>query len=208
MRRVPAVIAALAFVVALPTLASAQSLSNLTGGVKGGLSFGDIPKVSQDFDDSGLDVGMRTGFIIGGFVTAPFSDYFGLQVEGLYTQKGFDGEDLNDSFGFHFDYIDIPVLLRLETSRTGGFYALVGPSFNFLVTAKAVAENLEDVDIKDDTETFEMALVFAAGFRHKMFGIEGRYMEGLTNIAKTPDLGPDVDSKTRTFAILASLRFK
>lgn len=204
MRRVPAVLAAFVLTAALPTLASAQTVSNLTGGIKGGISFGDVPNVSKDFDDAGLDVGKRMGFVIGGFVAMPFDDYFGLQIEGLYTQKGFDGEDLNDSFGFHFDYIDIPVLLRLQTQRTGGFYGLVGPSFNFNIAAKAVAENLPDVDIKDQTESFEMALVFAAGYRYGMFGIEGRYMEGLTNIAKESD----TDAKTRTFAILASFRIK
>jgi hypothetical protein len=77
------------------------------------------------------------------------------------------------------------------------------------VNAEAHSELAEDdedtVDISDEVAGLEISFVAAVGFQINKFLVEGRYMEGLTNLL-------DVDSdlvtyKSRTFAILAGFRF-
>lgn len=77
---------------------------------------------------------------------------------------------------------------------------------NFNVSAKLVSDGEEDVDIKDDIETFEAGFVLGVGFQMSNFLVEGRYAEGLTDIAKDPD--PEDDPyRNRSFAIMVGVRF-
>ena len=204
-------IAAVLLVLSAPGLASAQLVpGGIQGGIKGGLTFGDIPEFAKVLEDDGAETGMRMAFLVGGFAFMSFDDVFGLQVEGLYTQKGlsyeFDFEDIE----YRFDYIEIPVLFRMQTAPNRGVYALIGPAFGFNVNAKAVSKNAPDdvqdsVDLSNETAGFEMSLVAAVGFQVNRFLVEGRYMEGLTNLLESdPDT---VTYKSRTFAILAGFRF-
>jgi hypothetical protein len=204
MKRVPAVLAAFVLAASIPAFASAQTPSGLTGGVKGGITFGDIPKFSEQVEGDGVDAGKRTGLAIGGFVTIPFDKLFAFQVEGLYTQKGFHAEGGGEQGTFKFDYIDIPLLLRMQMEPEKGLYALVGPSLNFNVAAKIDIEGSPVEDIKDEVESFEAAFVAAVGYQIRQLAVEFRYMEGLTNIVKDST----ETFKTRTYAVLGSFRFK
>jgi hypothetical protein len=203
-------IAAVLLVLSAPRPASAQVVpGGISGGIKGGITFGDIPEFARLLEDDGAEPGMRMGFIVGGFAFMSFDDVFGLQVEGLYTQKGLSYEFGPDEFEYRFDYIEIPVLFRMQTAPNRGVYALVGPAFGFNVKAEALAEGADDVedsvDLSDEVAGLEISFVAAVGFQANRFLIEGRYMEGLTNLLDDdPDL---VTSKSRSFAILAGFRF-
>ena len=207
-------IAAALLIAGAPGLASAQTVpggsftDGITGGIKGGITFANIPDFAEVLDDDGAETSMRMGFVVGGFATKMFDDIFGLQVEGLYTQKGLKYTFDPDEFEYRLDYIDIPVLLRMQPSRTTGLYALVGPAFSFNINAEAFSEfadEEETVDIGDEVTKFEMSLVAAVGVQVQQFLIVGRYMEGLTNLLDDPPA--DVSYKNRTFAILAGIRF-
>jgi len=211
MKRTFVQIAAVLLLLSAPSLASAQVVpGGLTGGIKGGITFGDIPEFARVLEDDGAETGMRMGFLFGGFVSMSFDDVFGLQVEGLYTQKGLSYEFETDEFEYRFDYIEIPVLFRIQTAPNRGVYALVGPAFGFNINAKAVSESAPDdvqdsVDISDEVAGLEISFVAAVGFQVNRFLVEGRYMEGLTNLI---DSDPDAATyKSRTFAILAGFRF-
>jgi hypothetical protein len=210
MKRTFVQIAAVVLILSAPSLASAQTVpGGVTGGIKGGITFGDIPEFAQVLEDDGAELGMRMGFLFGGFASMRFDDVFGLQVEGLYTQKGLSYEFGADEFEYRLDYIEIPVLFRMQTAPNRGVYALVGPAFSFNVNAEAHSELAEDdedtVDISDEVAGFEISFVAAVGFQINKFLVEGRYMEGLTNLLDSdPDL---VTYKSRTFAILAGFKF-
>jgi Outer membrane protein beta-barrel domain len=210
MKRLFVQIAAVVLVLSAPSPASAQLVpGGLTGGIKGGITFGDMPEFARVLEDDGAEPGMRMGYLFGGFASMSFDDVFGLQVEGLYIQKGLSYEFDADEFEYRLDYIEIPVLFRMQTARDRGVYALVGPAFGFNVNAKAVSESAPDdvqdsVDISGETAGLEISFVAAVGFQVNRFLVEGRYMEGLTNILDDVDL---VTYKTRTFAILAGFRF-
>jgi hypothetical protein len=210
MTRLYGPIAAALLIFGAPGLASAQLVpGGITGGIKGGITFGDIPAFAEVLDDDGAEPEMRTGFIVGGFAFMSFDDMFGLQVEGLYAQKGLEYEFGTDEFGYELDYIEIPVLFRIQTAPDRGVYALVGPAFGFNINAEATSEVDDDevsVDISDEVRGFELSFVAAVGFQMNQFLVEGRYMEGLTNLLDD-DVDDEVTYKTRTFAILAGFRF-
>jgi hypothetical protein len=198
---------ALALVLASAGAAAAQSVS---AGIKGGVAFSDIPKYSADLDDAGAtNLRYRIGGIGGGFLTVHFDNHFdnrlAFQVEGLYTQKGMHAEDpLGNAFEIRVDYVEIPLLLRLQASRARGAYLLVGPSINVNVRSKFFVEGQGEDDAKESVESTEMALVLAGGYQGRYVLVEGRWAEGLTNIAKDAD----ESYKTRTFAVLVGVRFK
>ena len=54
-------------------------------GLQAGANFADV---TQDPTQEGVEISMRTGFLIGGILFYSFSPILGLQVEPAYVQKG------------------------------------------------------------------------------------------------------------------------
>jgi hypothetical protein len=194
----------------VPVPAAAQ---NVGGGVKAGVVFADVPKLDEFTDLSGTDV--RVGFSGGGFLTWSLNPTFAVQPEVLFTQKGAKQSGSESGIDYEFDvevwYLEVPVLARANFG--GGAargYVFGGPSFNFKLDARAstdIAGESEEEDIGEDVESFEFALVFGGGAEFGRFLVEGRWIEGLTNVAKDEEEDVMVDLKTRTFAILFGVRF-
>jgi Outer membrane protein beta-barrel domain len=195
-------------VVFTSSMVSAQTVD---WGIKGGVIFADVPKVSALFEDEGaVDLGYRVGVTAGGFVGIGLNSALAIQPEVLFAQKGFKGKDPFDSaaFGFNLDYIDIPVLIRVGPSGGEGFHLLAGPSFNFNIRAKGTEDGEPDEDFKDEIEPFEFGLVVGAGFYGSVLIVEGRYQEGLTNVAKATFIDDDESYRNRSFAALVGIRFR
>lgn len=191
----------------LPGAASAQ----VEVGLKGGVSFADIPKFGEEVNDDDGNAQMRIGMAAGGHVAVTLGGIVGLQTEVLYTQKGIKAEapsGVNQSFELKLDYVDVPVLLRLGPSGGNGLQLLVGPSFNFNIGARSVLEGVidEDDDVKDEFEDFEMGLVVGGGYYGSVVIVEGRWQEGLTDISAIREAG-DSTYKNRTFLVLFGVRF-
>jgi hypothetical protein len=195
----------------IPAEGAAQSVG---GGIKGGLSLGDVPEVGNVLDVEGFDTSLRTGFAVGGFLTWRFESGFAIQPEVLYTQKGVKLTFVEDSLSVDgevkADFVDVPVLARYTFGQGGTRgYVFAGPSFDFKVNAKVKASAMgmsEEEDLDDEVESFEFALVFGGGVEFGPVLLEARWSEGLTNLAKEPD-GDASDVKTRTFLILGGVRF-
>jgi hypothetical protein len=200
-------IAAIAACVAalLPAAAAAQQVG---GGVKAGVTFGDIPNADQAFEGESLAVQQRIGFAAGGFVMLRFANGFAIQPEFLYTQKGVKFGAGSDKITVKTDFLDIPVLARYTFGKVVRGYVFGGPSFDIRASAKVTSGlvNGSDTDISSDTKSFEFAVVFGGGVEFGPILVEGRWSEGLTNLDTQPVTGsPSV--KTRTFLVLAGLRF-
>lgn len=192
----------------LPSMATAQ----VEIGIKGGVSFADIPKYAELIEDDDGNAEMRIGAAIGGHIAITLGGFVGLQTDVLYTQKGFKAEapsGFDETLEVRLDYIDVPVMLRLGPTGGNGFQFLVGPSFNFNTNAKVVLEGVidEEEDIKDEVEDFEMGLVIGAGYYGSLITVEGRWLEGLTDTSDFRDFGEDETYKNRTFLVLLGVRF-
>jgi len=193
----------------LPCSAAAQD----SFGVKGGMTFGDIPKIGDVIDELGTSTGQRIGYAAGGFLNFGFGG-FSIQPEVLYTQKGVKvevaGGGASATTRIKTDFIDVPILARYTIGKGVRAYFLAGPSFDF--RTKAVISTLfggeeDDEDVSDDVESFELAFVFGGGIELGPFLAEARWSEGLTNLPKSEDGDSPEGVKTRTFLLLAGFRF-
>lgn len=198
--------------IALALAASSQPASAQTfdGGVKGGFTFADIPRLAADLEDAGADeVEWRIGRALGGFIAIGLTDTLAFQPELLWAQKGLKGREplLDTDLKVEFDYLQVPVLVRLGPSNGQGIHVLAGPSFNVLTRARAIEEGAfgEDEDIKDETESMDVGLVVGLGYYGRLLLVEARFEEGLRNVPKFPEA--DEDYRHRAFMILGGIRF-
>jgi len=195
----------------VPAGSAAQSVG---GGIKVGLSLGDLPEVGDVIDVQDFETSLRTGFAVGGFLTWQFEGGFAIQPEVIYTQKGVEVTFVEDSMSVdgevETDFVDVPVLARFTFGQgsTRG-YVFAGPSFDFKVNAVAKASVMgvsEEEDLDEEVEGFEFALVFGGGLEFGPVLLEARWSEGLTNLAKDAE-SDTADVKSRTFLILGGIRF-
>jgi len=204
MKRVISIgVVAAAFTLLLGTPAMAQSVQ---GGIKGGVSFSTLSGLTELIGDvAEIDVDQRTNWLVGGFVKVNFGRFVAVQPEVLYVRKGAKAALtglVTESVKFNLDYIDIPILLRLQTGQDTGFYVLAGPSFGINVAAESESGSETD-DISDEINN-DTGLVVGAGFDLAHILIEGRYTQSLTNVSKD-EIGPTV--KHRAVSILFGIRF-
>lgn len=201
-------IVSLLMVVALLGVGS-PAVAQVSGGVKGGVSFANL----SDDSSREADLDNRTGIVAGGFVTWPVGAYFAIQLEGLYAQKGAAFDQSGVEGVTKLDYVEVPLLLVVSTAppRSSGasFQFFGGPSVAFKVRAKGSGTfegETVDVDIPDDSiEKIDLGVVVGAGATFSRFSLEGRYTIGLSNINAETDDSTKV--KNRTVAILAGVRF-
>lgn len=155
-------------------------------GIKGGLNF------SNYYIDQVTDQDMRVGFHIGVFTKLPVNDRVSLAPEILFSQKGaklyYDNAFGKGSADFTFNYIDVPLLLRVDL--IAGLNLQLGPYISFLVnsTVKDVDENgqvkLEDEMDKSDFNTFDWGLTGGVGLEIGAINLGARYNYGLTIVGK------------------------
>lgn len=203
---------ALALVFGLFTAGQAAA-QDVSVGVKGGINISDMD-VSGDAVDIATDT--KTGFIAGGWLNVGIGDYFGIQPEFLYSQKGFEDADVADAKA-KLDYFEVPVLFQLmipvENSPVRPMlYA--GPAISFEATCE-VEEGETTTDCADlaepiETKSTDFGAVFGAGLGfdvgQALVTIEGRYNLGLADINDVAD--DTTELKNRAFSIMAGVGFQ
>lgn len=187
---------------ALPALVSAQVAPATTFGVKAGFN---IANIKVDFDGGSVTGDGRAGGVFGVFGAHDFNPQFGMQVEGLFTQKGTEFE-LADDLGFDDDasftlsYIEFPVLARVNfPASTATVRLLAGPTFAF-----SVDESIKVGDVELDADevplkSFEMGFALGGAVQIRKFVIDGRYTWGLTDINDDDD--DDATVKNGAFSL-------
>lgn len=108
-------------------------------GVKGGLNY------SNNYDSKGdkFTADTKVGFAAGGFISIPFTQLLGFQVEAMYSQKGYKevGEYLGSVYTLTrtTDYLDIPLLVAIKPAKYLTIFA--GPQYSYLMKQKESFEN-------------------------------------------------------------------
>jgi hypothetical protein len=175
-------------------------LANLSGSVADAIT-----------DLTGASKKMKIGFGFGAFLTYAFSPMFAVQPELLYTMKGAKYELGAESAKLNFNYLQIPVLLKLTPEVQGNIkpFIFAGPALSFLMSA-----NVSDggsVDVKDAFKSTEFGILFGAGADFPMsrgkITIDGRYDLGLSNLPKEIG-GVTPDMKTSTISFMIGYSFK
>ena len=180
----------------------------VTIGVKAGVNFANAsvnPALPADFSKS-----PRTGFIGGVSAELKLAEPLSLQLEALYTQKGFElsgatSTGTRATTTYKFDYVEVPLTLK-ATFGSGPIrpYVFAGPNVGFRVAAKAAVPG-GSVDFKDQTKLNDVALDFGAGIVYQLdaktaFVFDVRYSLGLMNVIVGGD--PGSSSKSRDVKLL------
>ena len=109
---------------------SAYSQASVAIGIKGGLNFANL-SVSQS---TATNYNNRTGYHFGAFALFKFGK-IGLQPELLFSKQGSKYSVSTSDVDSNFDYINIPIILKLYT--VAGINIQVGPQIGFLSGAEA-----------------------------------------------------------------------
>ena len=117
-------------------LCSSAAAQTVQGGIKGGVSFSTLDGLGDVIANlPNLNTENRINWLAGVFVKVNLGTFFAFQPEVLYVRKGaklaLTGL-FTESATYNLNYIDIPLLARVQTSRGNGFYLLAGPSIGFV----------------------------------------------------------------------------
>jgi hypothetical protein len=137
----------------------------------------------QTFDEGNLaeDPESKFGADIAIMYSLPLGDGFlALQPELHWMQKGSTFSDLNgDDAVTTMNYLELPLLLRVNFGGSLKLFAFGGPSAGYLLGVNSD----DDVISKDDFEDIEFGLHIGAGIGFGRFEVDVRYMAGLSDVS-------------------------
>jgi hypothetical protein len=194
-------------VVSIAMFAAPSAAQGLEFGVKGGVGMSTVSNVSEITETSDAEAGRQFGPVFGGFVGISLGgSRLSIQPEALLTWKGATLDDDGDGETLRMRYLDVPLLVKL-TAPSGGdekaLYVLGGLNLGFALGADVHADDA-DQDISDRIKSTDFGLTVGAGLQARRWLVEGRYTEGLVNIAVDDSDDP---VQTRMFAVLVGIRF-
>ncbi|UCC71066.1 MAG: outer membrane beta-barrel protein [Gemmatimonadota bacterium] len=198
--------------VATPSLAQ----MDLTAGVKAGVDFANL---GADTDQLiGVSPDSKFGFSFGGFFGIQLHEYFMVQADGQYVQKGASFSEAGDEIDANVDYIEFmfPATLTIPTQGNITPRVYAGPAIAFEVGCNISGEE-GGASIEIDCETFgvetksvDFGLFFGGGIDVSVGSgavmLDVLYNLGLTNVNDTPG-EEDFDVTNQNIQIVAGYKF-
>ncbi len=131
----------------------------------------------------------RFGFAAGALAFFPLNHFIGIQPEILYVMKGAVKKSGGIESILHFDYIDLPILLRIKlpVGRTVSPYITIGPLLSYNIQA-IVSDNSSNGSVREITDFIKFDYGISAGgglqffLLQQNFLIDARYYLGLAQI--------------------------
>ena len=156
-------------------------------GIRGGVIIS-----KQSFDNGNLDEDPESKFgaDIGIMVDLPIGDgLFVIQPELHWLQKGYKISDaaMGGDFTSTLNYLELPLLLRINFGETLKLFAFGGPSVGYLLGGK-YENDLFSEDVKDIYDDLDVGVHVGAGIGFGALEIDIRYMAGLIDISDSADL--------------------
>jgi len=193
-----------------PTRAAAQGGGPHLPPTFGVLAGANLSKLGGK-DASGLKT--RTGFVGGVFGVFHANEFLGFEPEVLYSQKGAKASSGGVTGTFKLDYVEVPLLARLDIPVTGSAepFFVLGPAFGFQVKCEAegtsggvtATASCSSLDIPN--KKFDMSGTVGAGVGFKAgkqtLSVSVRYTHGFT------DVFSNSDAKNRTWSFLGGIAF-
>jgi hypothetical protein len=162
----------------------------------------------QDYDNSnvtedpeskfGADLAIVCGIPIGG-------GFFMLQPELHWMQKGYKIEDAANvgDITTTLNYIELPLLARLNFGGSIRLFAFAGPSIGYLISGTYEDDNGE-IDATEYLDDTEFSAHIGIGVGLGTLEVDIRYMAGLSDISDSEDL---TDVKNSSYGIGLTLKF-
>ncbi|HET6347796.1 MAG TPA: porin family protein [Candidatus Krumholzibacteria bacterium] len=171
---------------------------DVTVGIEGGINVANF---------TGNDVynnSSNTGLIAGVFARFAWSDYWSLQPEVLYSQRGATYTDAVTTEQ-QTDYIEVPLLVRFAWGSDSFFHPalFVGPAVGFLLRNRIV--DGEEIDLKDHSRNVDVGVVIGAGLDYELGSgvilLDARWELGLIS------WNQDLNAKNNTLSFMAGYGF-
>lgn len=163
----------------------------------------------QNFEDGSPieDPASKFGLDLAILYTMPIGDGFlALQPELHWMQKGstIEAIDINGNpsdYTTTMNYLELPLLLRVNFGGSLKLFAFGGPSAGFLLSVNSDDDFLK----KEDFEDIEFGVHLGAGIGLGSFEIDVRYMAGLSDISAADGNASDI--KNSSFGAGLTLKF-
>ncbi len=190
--------------VAFSAAAFSQMILPIHFGVKGGLALANT--YGSDVPDSMS--GWKPGFYGGVYGNYSFSPMMAVQGELLFTQKGAKYSYGNVKGSSTINYINIPILLRLNVPNlTFGLAFLGGVDMGVKVSASR-EQDVGGTKTSGDYENingFDIGAALGAEACYMNFLFEARYIHGLTNV---PEKVNNVQAEAKNQAICVGVGYQ
>lgn len=177
-------------------------------GLKGGANISSYLLDENQARDSKGQWGYQVGLV----TEITFSEYFALQPEILYVNRGaeYDVAGVNVEEDLH--YIDIPMLLKFKPIPIVNLYA--GPQVSFLINGKYEYGDegvTYEFDDRDDFKSIDFGLAVGAGAELGPMFLDVRYSLGLNNALEDREIKDvvleDEDARNNGVQISVGLLF-
>ena len=173
-------------------------------GIKGGLNIAKF-----DISQGASNIDNRTGFHGGAFALFKFAK-FGIQPELIFSKQGSSFKANTSDIEANFDYINIPVILKLYL--VAGLNVQVGPQFGFLTTSEikeTISGITTTIDAKDQlSKKSDTSIAVGAGW-DLPFGLtlDARYNFGLSDIKLSNASLSSPDLKNKVIQVSLGYKF-
>ncbi|MEO6210466.1 MAG: porin family protein [Gemmatimonadaceae bacterium] len=205
MNRRNIVVASAILLLAGVSTASAQSIVPHTQwGVLAGANFANL----SGSDANGAKT--RTAFVGGLSADFKLGGYFGVEIDGLYSQQGAKLSQEGGDVVLHLDYVQVPVLLRYDfpTHSTVAPFITLGPSVGFRVKCELTqgSNNASCTEFAgENAKSVDVSGVVGAGLGFKVgkeeLSVAARYGMGFTKVFSNSN------SKNKVFSVMAGFAF-
>jgi Outer membrane protein beta-barrel domain len=155
------------------TATSAQVLF----GVKAGVNLSNMFLAGATTTQLNYKIGFNSGLM----ASIPLFSTFYLQPEVVYSEQGYQYNQLNETSTLNCNYINVPVLFKFK--HDSGLFAETGPQIGFLLSAKNENSPLPE-NAKSLLYTTDFSWAFGIGYElpNIHLGIDTRYNLGLFNV--------------------------
>ncbi len=120
----------------------------------------------------------RIGVIVGGFARAQAGRHLSARAELTYTQKGYAGTHPS----LREDYIELPVLLRLDSGgRSAGLFLTAGAGVGLLLDCSLEDQGGCDYYYMHRPHLFDPEWLAGVGVRAGAVALEGRFARSLAS---------------------------
>jgi hypothetical protein len=196
-----ALIIAITAVVAIAAQAQAQqpikpsdSRTRFHIGAKAGVNINN----AYDVDTRNFKSAKKSGFMGGVFLNIPMGKFVGLQLEGLYSQKGTNGTGTINGVEYTLkrttNNIDVPLMLQFKPLKFISIMA--GPQFSYMLSQKDVYNDPANTTIREEFHNQDIRkanIGVTAGADVYMLGLvfSGRVGADLLRNSTTNTLAPN-----------------
>lgn len=209
----------------LATGVFAQDL--VTFGVRGGFSFstvsGDYNLDYYDYEfydyynaTGNFSKSFKPGYNMGIDALHKLNDKMALQAELFYSNEGYKGDwkysyegVTKGTFTDQYSFLNLPMFFKYNFTKH--FYAMGGPQFSLLLSAKHKGEsayeggvvNSKKIDLADRMNKLTIGFTPAIGYDLNKLSFSIRYYAGLTPLAKREH---DIDIKSQVFSVVVNYK--